>query len=131
SYVPGRAGSPILTGVSTLREHALWRSDLSLLALYWFFAECAWLGSAESAGNEQVYRLIVNLLRSDPAADSRHSMLSVFALRLLALHGLMPQLSVCAVSGLPLAPGEVAHLLPGGHEVVGLAEYNRLYAKSG
>ena len=92
SASPARAGAPILTAVSCRREHRNWQSDLRLLALYWFMVECAWLASADGGSNADGYRLIVNLLRSDPQPDSMYSLASVYCVRLLAIHGMLPDL---------------------------------------
>jgi DNA repair protein RecO len=123
-------GAPLLTGVEVEREHPRWRSELDLLALYWFMAECAYIGAADEADNELSYRLIVNLLRSDPQPAEYPATLAVFCLKLLAIHGILPDLRHCALSGERLGELETAHVMPGGQGLVGLAEYNRRYARS-
>ena len=127
----GRGTSAILTGIAVERDHSLWRGDLDLLALYWFFTECAYIGSAGEADNELVYRLVVNLLRSDPAEPARPAALCVFCLKLLAIHGLLPDLLHCSITGELLGPRETAYLMPGGQGLICLAEYDRRYARSG
>jgi recombinational DNA repair protein (RecF pathway) len=92
SSSPVRAGAPILTALSCRREHRRWQTELRLLALYWFMLECAWLASADDPGNADAYRLIVNLLRSEPQAEKFHSLASIFCLRFLGIHGLLPDL---------------------------------------
>ncbi len=92
SAAHARAGAPILTAVSCSREHRLWRNDLNLLALYWFMLECAWLASSDDVSNADGYRLIVNLLRSDPQPAQRYGLASVYCMRVLALHGMLPDL---------------------------------------
>lgn len=92
SSSPARAGAPILTALSCRREHRCWQTDLRLLALYWFMLECAWLASADDGSNADAYRLIVNLLRSEPATGSFHSLAAIYSVRFLAIHGMLPDL---------------------------------------
>ena len=129
--VSGRGGYPLLTGVSVKRDHPVWRAGMALLALYWFFAECAAVGSGESEANASVYRLLVNLLRTTPSGGERYGAAAVFCLKLLGLHGLLPDLAQCNLDGHRLAADEPAFLLPGGEGLVGRDEYNRLYARTG
>ena len=62
----GRGQLPILTGAVLHRAHPEWQADLNLLALAWFFAECAFIGSGPEELNADVFQLIVNLLRDVP-----------------------------------------------------------------
>jgi recombinational DNA repair protein (RecF pathway) len=132
SFAPARTRTPVLTGVSVHKSHLFWRSELKLLALYWFFIECAITGSGTPSQNEQIFQLIVNLLRSAPAdAAARQGALAVFGIKLLALHGLLPSFETCALDGHAFMPGEVAHLLPNGEGLVGREAFNSRYARSG
>ena len=54
--------------------------------------ECAWLASSDEGSNADAYRLLVNLLRSEPRKESWHSLAAVYCLRFLALHGMLPDL---------------------------------------
>ncbi|MBN2082921.1 DNA repair protein RecO [bacterium] len=126
----GHGTVPVLTGVETDQDHPQWRSSLDLLALYWFMAECAYVGSGESEINSDVYRLVANLLRHEAGA-SRLAAAAVFALKLLRLHGLLPDLDHCALDGHRLGADEPAHLLPNGEGVIGREAYNRHYARTG
>ena len=56
----GRGAVPVLTGVETEQDHPHWRTSLDLLALYWFLAECAYVGSGECEINTDVYRLVAS-----------------------------------------------------------------------
>lgn len=127
----GRGGVGLLIGVEPVRAHPHWRADLGLLALYWFMAECLYVGASEEQVNADMYRLLANLLRSEPAGDLRYGAAAVFCLKLLGLHGLLAELRCCALDGHPLAPDEPAHLLPQGDGLVGRAAYNEHYARSG
>jgi DNA repair protein RecO (recombination protein O) len=129
SLASGRSATPVLTGCSTVRAHPEWRGSLELQCLYWFMAECADLGSASPGLNTEVYTLLANLLRHAPEAGQRSACAAVFALKLLTLHGLLPDLSCCALDGHPLAGDEPAHLLPSGEGLVGRDAYNRHYAR--
>lgn len=126
-----RGPSPILTGVSLHRVHPEWREDLGLLAFYWFMIECAFVGSGGQEANADVFRLVVNLVRSMPTSELRHGAAAVFGLKLLMLHGLLPDLEHCAIDGHRLSAGEPVHLLPSGEGVVGREAYNRHYARTG
>jgi recombinational DNA repair protein (RecF pathway) len=131
SLARGRTGVPVLRGASLHWAHPAWREDLRRLALYWLFLECACLGSAAPKLNEQVFQLVVNLLRSEPATEAQqHAALAVFGLKLLRLHGQLPSLEHCCLDGHPLAPDEPAHLLPSGEGLAGVAAYNAHYART-
>ncbi|GEM_PF-2260210 len=127
----GRGGVGLLIGVEPVRSHPHWRADLGLLALYWFMAECLYVGAGEEQVNADMYRLLANLLRSEPDGELRYGAAAVFSLKLLGLHGLLADLSCCALDGHALAPDEPAHLLPRGDGLVGRAAYNEHYARSG
>ncbi|MCH7472630.1 recombination protein O N-terminal domain-containing protein [bacterium] len=126
----GRGSIPVLTGVSTHRSHPAWRADIALSALMWLFLECAYIGSGEPELNQEVFQLVVNLLRNPPADDQRHGAAAVFGLKLLALHGLLPDFAHCAIDGHAIAEGEPVHLLPNGEGVIGREAYNRQYART-
>ncbi|MEZ5338635.1 MAG: recombination protein O N-terminal domain-containing protein [bacterium] len=103
SAAAGRGGGMlILTGASSRREHRNWQQDLQLLSLYWFMLECSWLASADEGSNADGYRLVVNLLRSEPAAEARCALACVFCIRFLGLHGMLPDLFHDEESGEPL-----------------------------
>jgi recombinational DNA repair protein (RecF pathway) len=127
----GRGRTPVLTGVRLGRSHARWRASLPHQALQWFMVECAYTASGEQAENERVFRLIVNLLRREPPADELAGSACAFCLKFLAIHGLLPDLLNCAVSGNALSSGEPAFLLPTGEGFVSLETYNSRYARSG
>lgn len=127
----GRGRLAVLAGASVQHRHEPWRDDLGLLALYWFFAECACLGTAAPPQNGQVYTMLVNLLRTTPQdTAARCGALGAWCVKLLALHGLLPSLGHCCIDGHALAPDEPAHLLPSGEGVIGREAYNARYARS-
>ncbi len=123
-----RAGWPLLTACELVQEHSQWQTDLSYTALYWFMLECARTSSGESEQNADVFRLLVNLLRSTPTATDLASCGCVFALKLLGLHGLLPPLGHCSRDGHEFAPDEPVFLLTSGEGIVGLAAYQSIYA---
>lgn len=127
----GRGGPAVLIGVEVARGHPHWRDDLGLLALYWFMAECLYVGSGDAQLNVDMYRLLCNLLRSEPMAAQRDGAASAFCLKLLRLHGLLADLKCCALDGHPLEQDEPAHLLPRGEGLVGRQAYNERYARTG
>jgi recombinational DNA repair protein (RecF pathway) len=124
-----RGTSRILTGVSTSHAHPHWRADLGRLAFVWYMAECAFVGSGPPQLNDSVYQLAVNLLRTTPTADELPGAASAFALKLLALHGLLPDLEHCVVDACVLPAGQPAFLLPSGEGLIGREAYNRSYAR--
>ncbi len=127
----GRGRLAVLAGASLQLGHPPWRNDLGLLALNWYFTECACLGSAGPVQNEQVYTLLVNLLRTTPQdASARYGALGAFSLKLLAVHGLLLSLGHCCIDGHALAADEPVHLLPSGEGVIGREAYNAQYARS-
>ena len=75
----GRGGAGLLIGVEIVRAHPHWRADLGLLALYWFMAECLYVGAGEDQVNADMYRLLANLLRSEPAGDLRYGAAAAFS----------------------------------------------------
>ena len=125
------AAGRTLTGVSVHRDHAGWRGDLNLLALYWFFAECAATSSADDEDNAGIYRMLVNLLRTPPEPAGTHGCAAVFCLKLAAINGLLPDLGHCAIDGTAFCGDEPVFLLPGFDGLVGRGAYNRLYARTG
>jgi DNA repair protein RecO len=127
----GRGAYDVLTGVDVLRPHWLWREELDLLALYWFFAECAFAGSGEERLNRNVFQLLVNLLRNVSGTAGRFGAAAVFCLKLLMLHGLMPDIQHCMVDGHVLAKDEPAFFPLSGEGVIGRDAYNRHYARTG
>jgi len=127
----GRLRTPLLTGVTVVHPHLRWQQELSLLALYWFMLEAACLGSGSPQLNAALFTLIVNLLRSDPPAAALSGAAAVFALKLLALHGLLPDLAHCAEDGHAFSTDEPLHLLPSGEGLIGRAAYNAHYARHG
>lgn len=132
SAVRGRTRMPVLTGASLGIAHPAWREDINLLALYWFVIECARLSSSSPAVNEQVYGLLVDLLRREPLTHSSQvDALADFGISLLSLHGLMPDLARCAIDGHLIEPDEPVHLLPSGEGIVGRDAYNHRYARTG
>jgi len=132
SAVRGRTRTPVLTGASLGMPHPLWREDLNLLALYWFIIECAQLSSSSPAVNEQVYGLLIDLLRREPLTPSAQTdALAAFGIRLLSLHGLMLDLARCSIDGHLIERDEPVHLLPSGEGIVGRDAYNRRYARTG
>jgi recombinational DNA repair protein (RecF pathway) len=131
SLARGRGRLSVLTGASLHQSHAPWRADLYLLALYWFFVECACLGTAGPGQNEQVYTLVANLLRTTPQDDgARYGALCAFCLKLLAVHGVLLGLGHCCIDGHAFEPGEPVHLLPSGEGLIGREAYNAHYARS-
>jgi DNA repair protein RecO len=131
SLARGRGRLNVLTGARVHQAHAPWREDLDLLALYWFYAECACLGTAGHAQNEQVFTLIANLLRTTPdSAGARYGALCAFCLKLLAVHGALLGLGYCCIDGRAFEPGEPVHLLPSGEGLIGREAYNARYARS-
>jgi recombinational DNA repair protein (RecF pathway) len=125
----GSRGTRTLAGILATQGHAFWRDDLSRLALVWFMTECAYIGSGPQQLNEQVYQLTANLLRTRPEAADLHSAASVFAIRLLTLHGLMADLDHSIVTHAPLSTNEPVFLLPSGEGLIDLASYNQQYAR--
>lgn len=130
NLAPGRGRAPILTGVALSRSHAYWREDLKRLSLLWFMLECAWVTSAAPRANSDTFQLIANLLRSNPQASALPAALCVFCLKLLAMHGLLPDLLSCAESGAAFKPGEPVFLLPTGEGLISRDSYNERYARS-
>jgi DNA repair protein RecO len=127
----GRGRLSVLAGASMQLAHPAWRADLALTALCWFFTECACLGAAGPAQNEQVYTMLVNLLRTTPdGSAARYGALGAFCLKLLAVHGLLPSLGHCCIDGHGLSADEPVHLLPSGEGVIGREAYNAQYARS-
>jgi len=126
----GKQTTKTLTGTSTVQEHSSWRTDLHYLALVWFMCEADYVGSGPPQLNEQIFQLTVNLLRSRPQPEALAGGASVFAIRLLTLHGLMPDLDHCVVDHCALNPGEPAFFLPNGEGFVSLGAYNRQFARS-
>lgn len=127
----GRLRTPLLTGTTVTQQHPRWQQELDLLALYWFMLEAACVSSATPQSNGALFTLIVNLLRSDPPAAALPGAAAVFALKLLALHGLLPDLAHCADDGHTFETGEPLHLLPSGEGLIGRSAYNAHYARSG
>jgi DNA repair protein RecO len=125
-----RAGWPLLTGAEPEAAHPQWQAGLDHLALYWFMLECARLGSSEPEQNAEVFRLLVNLLRSAPDGAALPGCASVFALKLLGLHGLLPPLGHCCLDGHAFAPDEPVFLLASGEGLVGREAYNQHYARA-
>jgi recombinational DNA repair protein (RecF pathway) len=126
-----RSGAALLTGCETTRQHPLWQEGLDHLALYWFMLDCAVTGSGTPELNTGVFRLLVNLLRSAPASSALPACASVFALKLAALHGLLPDLLHCGRDGHAFAGDEPAFLLVRGEGLIGREAYNRYYAHAG
>jgi len=131
TFARGRGTSRTLTGVGIHRDHPAWRKDLNLIALYWYFAECAALSSSDPEMNAGIYQMLVNLLRSPPGDDDRQGCATVFCLKLAALNGLLPELNCCAVDGTPLSEDEPVFIMPGLEGLIGRNAYNRLYARTG
>ncbi len=127
----GRGSPPVLVGVHRMRPHPTWQTSLHHTALCWFMTECAAVSSGDSEQNTAMFQLVVNLLRSEPAAQLLPSALAVFCLRLLSLHGLMLDLGRCAISGERLQATEPVHLLPTGDGLIGRQAYNEHYARTG
>jgi len=118
-----RLGWPLLTGAEPEQAHPVWQAGLDHLALYWFLLECARLSSGEPEQNADVFRLLVNLLRSEPDAAALPGCAGVFALKLLGLHGLLPPLGHCALDGHAFAPDEPVYLPASGEGLIGQAAY--------
>jgi len=130
STVRGRGGLPTLTGTTLERGHPHWRESLPRLALVWFMLECGLLSSSSPPVNSATYQLTVNLLRSEPPDSQLIAALSVYCIKLLALHGLLPDLKVCQLDGHYLSDDEPAFLLPSGEGLCGRAAYNSQFARS-
>jgi recombinational DNA repair protein (RecF pathway) len=126
----GRGAQPMLTGASAEERHPLWRTGLAHLALYWLMAGSARLGSGTPEQNADVFRLIVNLLRSDPDAAALPGCASVFALKLLHVHGLLPDLHCCHRDGHAFTAEEPVFLLARGEGLIGREAYNQHYARA-
>jgi recombinational DNA repair protein (RecF pathway) len=127
--VAGVRGIGTLAGALCTREHAFWRADLSRLALVWFMTEALYVGSGTPQLNASSFQLTANLLRTVPAVEAIYGAGAVFATRMLMLHGLMADLELCIVDHNPLPAGAPCFLLPSGEGLVGLAAYNRQYAR--
>jgi recombinational DNA repair protein (RecF pathway) len=125
----GRARTKTLAGARCTQDHSYWRDNLHRLALVWFMTESAYVGSGTPQLNEQVFQLTVNLLRTLPRDEDLYGAASVFAIRQLSLHGLLPDLDHCCIEHSGLASSEPAFLLPSGEGLVGLAAYNKQYAR--
>ena len=110
--IDSKRGAALLTGTVVQQEHRNWQSNLDLLSLYWFMLESSWLASAEAAGNESIYRLLVNLLRSNEALTSRHSLACVFFIRFLVLCGMLPDLFHDDTTG-EMLEGHTVYCRPG------------------
>jgi recombinational DNA repair protein (RecF pathway) len=130
STVRGRGGLPTLTGATLERGHPHWRESLQRLALVWFMLECGLLSSSSPPVNSATFQLTVNLLRSEPSDAQLAGALSVYCIKLLALHGLLPDLKVCQLDGHYLGDDEPAFVLPSGEGLCGCAAYNAQYARS-
>ena len=128
--VGGKSGMPVLAGVSVARSHPEWRASLPHLSLLWFMLESSALASGTPRANEASYQLLVNLIRSAPDAAALPAALCAFCLKMLAIHGLLPDLIYCAESGQPFAADEPAFLLPSGEGLIGRDAYNEKYARS-
>lgn len=126
----GRGARSVLIGVRTVKEHSTWRTDLNLLSFYWYMAECVYTSAGEPEINSALYRLVVNLLRSDPPPAARCSAAAVFALKFQVVHGLLADLTRCAIDGHVLGADEPVHLLPSGEGLIGREAYNRHYART-
>lgn len=125
-------GGGVLIGVSIQRAHDLWRADLDHSALLWWMLECCLTASGAPQQNAELYQLTVNLLRSAPSGrDDLYACASAFALKLLLVVGLAPDLAHCSLDGHPLENDEPAFLLPSGEGLVGRDEFNARYAKTG
>ncbi|MCC7476838.1 recombination protein O N-terminal domain-containing protein [bacterium] len=120
----------VLTGLSVAHGHPVWRSGLDHSALWWWMLDCCCAASAAPLQNSEMFQLLVNLLRSEPAAAALPACACVFSLKLLAIHGLLPDFSSCAVDGHRLAPDEPAFLLPSGEGLIGRDVFNARYARS-
>ena len=127
----GRAATRVLTGVDVECSQPRWREELELLALYWFMTECAFVGSGSGALNAAVFALLKQLLARPPEAGEQYRVGTAFSLRLLRLHGLLPDLAHCAVDSHAIDADEPVFLLPNGEGVVGRSVYNRHYARTG
>lgn len=119
SLVRGRGNTPTLTGVTCMHSHPGWRAGLHPLSLLWFMLESAVLTSGAPGSNEATFRLLVNILRSEPSQADLPGALCVYCLKLLALHGLLPDLLNCAETGTPFASSEPVFLLPHGEGLIG------------
>lgn len=126
AHAPGA----VLTGLSISHPHPLWRANLDHSALLWWMLDCCYCSSAGPHQNAELYQLLVNLLRSEPAALSLPGCASIFALKLLVILGLLPDLQHCSGGGHVLAADEPAFLLPSGEGLIGREEYNAKYARS-
>jgi DNA repair protein RecO len=129
--VRGRTNLAVLAGVSRQRAHPVWQRGLDHTALCWYITECAYISGGDPELNAALYQLVVNIIRSEPAAEQLPSALGVFCLRLLSLHGVLLSLNHCSLTGEPLGQGEVAHLLPSGEGLVGRQAFNEHYARTG
>ncbi len=120
----------VLTGISLHLPHPVWRSGLDHGALLWWMLDCCCASSAAPLQNAEMFQLLVNLLRSEPAPADLPACASVFALKLLAIHGLLPDLRLCSIDGHSLTQDEPAFLLPSGEGLIGRAAFNASYARS-
>jgi recombinational DNA repair protein (RecF pathway) len=93
--------------------------------------ECCCTASGAPSQNSELFQLTVNLLRSEPREDELFSCCAVFALKLLALLGLRPDLTHCAIDGHELRADEPSFLLPSGEGLIGRDAFNENYARSG
>lgn len=125
-----RAGWPLLTGCEPETRHRIWQDSLDHLALYWFMLDCAVTSSGDTPQNADVFRLLVNLLRSAPAPSALSGCACVFALKLLGLLGLLPSLICCERDGHAFTADEPVFLLTRGEGLIGRAAYNAHYARA-
>lgn len=127
----GRGKLPVLAGATLHQAHPVWQHSLDHTALCWLLTEGAHISAGDEELNSALFQLVVNLLRSEPSGDDLPAACVVYCLRLLSLHGLLPDLRCCSIDGTQLAMDEPAHLLPSGEGLIGREAYNRHYARTG
>lgn len=124
----GHSANPVLTGIKLHKDHSHWRANLETTALAWLMGECGVVASTQQEEDAKAFRLVANLLRSDPSPEQLPSCAVVFLLKFLQLHGWLGSLGHCSISGEPLSAGEPVHLLLNGEGLIGREGYNRHFS---
>ena len=111
----GRQGSELLRLGNAELLHSAFRAGTSSLEAALVLSGCAELVDAfcpEGETEDKVYRLVVAVVRAAEAGATPELLGRYVEAWLLRLHGLHPQLDVCATCGAPLPSGRLAYHRP-------------------